>query len=77
MGSKSREPIVDIKYDVLEVGDIVRVKHRVLGRRKLQNSWGDKKWIVIEKLGDNAVYRIKNNECVKSENIINLKRVIE
>ena len=29
--SKSREPIVDIKYDVLEVGDIVRVKHKVLG----------------------------------------------
>ena len=63
--SKSREPIVDIKYDVLEVGDIVRViLYRVLGRMKLQNSWGDKKWIVIEQLGDNAVYRIKNNECV-------------
>ena len=48
-------------YDVLEFGDIVRVTHRVVGRRKLQNSWGDKKWIVIEKLGDNAVYILKNN----------------
>ena len=65
------------EYEVLEVGDIVRVTRRVVGKRELPNSWGDKKWIVIEKLGDNAVYRIKNNECVKSENIINLKRVIE
>ena len=65
------------EYDVLEVGDIVRVTRRVVVKRELPNSWGDKKWIVIEKLGDNAVYRIKNNEGVKSENIINLKRVIE
>ena len=27
--NKTREPIVDIKYDVLEVGDIVRVKQSV------------------------------------------------
>ena len=66
--SSNMEQIVDMKYDTLEIGDIVRVKNRVLGRRKLQNSWGDKKWTVIEKLGDNAVYHIKNNECIKCEN---------
>ena len=75
--SSNMEQIVDMKYDTLEIGDIVRVKNRVLGRRKLQNSWGDKKWTVIEKLGDNAVYRIKNNECIKCENLMNLKRVNE
>ena len=55
----------------------MRVTRRVVGNRELPNSWGDKKWTVIEKLGDNAVYRIKNNECIKCENLMNLKRVNE
>ena len=34
------------KEDELEAGTIVRIKKRKLGRRKLENIWGEEKWEV-------------------------------
>ena len=54
----------NIKQEVneLEKGWQVRVRNRVLGRRKLENIWGEISWTVEGKLIDSSAYILSRGE---------------
>ena len=61
--------------EVLEIGDLVRIRKRVLGRCKLENCWSDTVWKVEGRVGRTSAYRIECEMQSRVENIINLRRV--
>ena len=60
------------KEDELEVGTIVRIKNRILGRRKLENICGEAKWEVEGRVKGTSTYSIKFGHARRVENRINL-----
>ena len=63
--------------DRLEIGDLVRIRKRVLGRCELKNCWSDNVWKVDGSVGRTSAYRIVGLYEMQSrvENIINLRKV--
>ena len=61
------------KEDELEAGTIVRIKKRKLGRRKLENIWGEEKWEVEGRVKGTSAYKIKFGQTCRVENRINLR----
>ena len=54
-------------------GTIVRIKKRKLGRRKLENIWGEEKWEVEGRVKGTSAYKIKFGQTCRVENRINLR----
>ena len=59
----------------LEIGDLVRIRKRVLGKCKLDNCWSDNVCKVDGRVGRTSAYKIVYEMHSRFENISNLRRV--
>ena len=57
-------------YRSIEDGNVVRIKNRILGRRKLENIWGEEKWEVEGRIKGTS---IQLNVVNKGRNRIHLR----
>ena len=64
------------REDTLEEGSVVRIKNRVLGRRKLENYWGDELWKVEGRVKGTSAYKIIYGDNTRVENRENIKLVV-
>ena len=64
------------REDILEEGSVVRIKNRVLGRRKLENYWGDELWKVEGRVKGTSAYKIIYGDNTRVENRENIKLVV-
>ena len=71
----NRKQINEENKDELEVGTIVRIKNRKLGRRKLENIWGEANWEVEGRgtFKGSSAYTIKFGQARTVENMIHLR----
>ena len=57
----------------LDSGDLVRIKERVLGRRKLSRLWSEKMWRVVRKFDNIEAYEIRWGDDFRVEHRTNIK----